>query len=33
MDGKNDSIPLEPESYRTCQLNMAVCLGLPYALG
>lgn len=32
MDGKSDSIPLEPESYRTYQLNIAVCLGVPHFL-
>jgi len=33
MDGKNDGIPLEPESYRTYQLNIAVCSGVPFVLG
>lgn len=32
MDGKSDGIPLEPESYRTYQLNIAVCLGLLHFL-
>ncbi|MDD4843329.1 MAG: hypothetical protein PHU31_03215 [Anaerotignum sp.] len=32
MDGKSDSIPLEPESYRTYQLNIVVCLGLLHFL-
>ncbi len=32
MDGKSESIPLEPESYRTYQLNIAVYLGVPLFL-
>ena len=30
MDGKSESIPLEPESYRTYQLKIAVYLGVSH---
>lgn len=32
MDGKSESVPLEPESYRTYQLNIAVYSGVPRCL-
>lgn len=33
MDGKSESIPLEPESERTYQLGIAVYLGEPLRTG